>query len=399
MLDIQESEPQMRIWPLSLLLVVAACVGCGTTKFSDTSRTATEQLLISDAMDRAVSQIDLRALAGKTVYLDDAPLKGVVDATYLVSTLRQHILASGCILKEKREEADYILEVRAGAVGTDRHDVLFGVPATNIPNVVAVPGLPNTIPELPLAKKTDQQAVAKIAVFAYNRQTGRPVWQSGIVPGESQAKDLWVFGAGPFQRGSIYEGTNFAGGKLDIPLIDFSKKQGEDRISVADEAYFVEPEERSEPQVAQQPGNQVSQAEPKSQTDEAKPATAGEKPPVVQTGHAALGQTTVAAQPAGTPTAIAPDDSPALISGGSDAAASSNQPIVVPLVNTPPVASAPPVTGGRPLPQTDVLPPTDLSTTPAYNGRSLVLPLPPITPAPEDGRDASILGRLLQFRP
>ena len=44
---------------------VALLAGCGTTKWSDSPRTATEQLLISDAVDRAISEIDFSALANK----------------------------------------------------------------------------------------------------------------------------------------------------------------------------------------------------------------------------------------------------------------------------------------------------------------------------------------------
>jgi hypothetical protein len=231
---------------LSVVLLIAIMLsGCGTTRWSDTQRTATEQLLISDAIDRVVSQIDSDAVAGKTVYLDATPIKQMTDSAYLTSTLRQHLLAAGCILKEKREEADYVVEVRAGAVGTDRHDLLFGVPATKIPLALPVPGLPSALPELPLVTKTEQRAVAKIAVFAYNRHTGRPVWQSGVIPVESKIRDLWVFGAGPFQRSTIYQGTMFANQRVQLPLAGLSKKgkQGKPNVaSVAQEAYFTEPE-------------------------------------------------------------------------------------------------------------------------------------------------------------
>ncbi len=235
--------------PRSLLAVLVVCcaasAGCGTAKWSDTSRTATEQLLISDSMDRAVARLDFRAVAGKKVYMDSAPLGGVTDSAYLISLLRQHMLAEGCLMMEDRKEADYVVEVRAGAVGTDRREVVFGVPATNVPEVVPVQGVPSSIPEMTLAKKTEQRAVTKLAVFAYNRHTGRPVWQSGVVPVESKAKDIWLFGAGPFQRGTIYEGTNFAGDKIAIPLIAPGEQDGGrvGEVSVADEAYFVEPEE------------------------------------------------------------------------------------------------------------------------------------------------------------
>jgi hypothetical protein len=86
--------------------------------------------------------------------------------------------------------------------------------------------------------------VAKLALFVYNRRTWRPLWQSGAVPEESKAKALWVFGAGPFQRGSIYRGTKFAGDHVSIPLIDPAHKEEKSGISVADEAFFVEPADR-----------------------------------------------------------------------------------------------------------------------------------------------------------
>ena len=286
---------------LAVLLLCGTWAGCGTTKWTDTRRTATEQLLISDAMDRAVSRLDFRALAGKKVCLDDAPLKGVTDAAYLSSSLRQHLLASGCILKDKAPEADYLVEARAGAVGTDHHEVLFGVPAVNIPAVIPISGMPSSIPEIPLAKKTEQRAVAKIALFAYDRETGRPVWQSGVVPVESKAKDLWILGAGPFQRGTIYDGINFAGDRLKIPLVDLGKKHTDeaDSVSVAQEAYFVEPPE--EPIAhAERPAAKEVSSSPASTPTPDKPAQPSSE--VIPAKHAAP----AAAPPSETPSAKAP---------------------------------------------------------------------------------------------
>ena len=202
------------------LLPLLIVVGCGTTRWSDTRRTATEQLLISDAVDRAVNQVDLSVLAGKTVYFDDEALEDAVDQGYVVGSLRQHLLAHGCYLKERRSEAEYVVEARTGAVGTDRHDLLYGMPATNLPGLfpLAVPFVPPSIPELPFAKRTDQMGVVKLAVFAYHRETGMPVWQSGVITESSRAKDIWVMGAGPFQKGTIYDGTAFAGQQIKNPL-------------------------------------------------------------------------------------------------------------------------------------------------------------------------------------
>jgi hypothetical protein len=128
-------------WPLLVLLAV---VGCGTTRITDTQRTATEQLLVSNAVDQTVSQMDFRHLSGKMVYFDPQYLDGTVDRGYVVSSLRQHLLACGCVLQEDRNKATYVVEARSGGVGTDRHAVMIGVPQMNVPTLV--PGQPSSIP-------------------------------------------------------------------------------------------------------------------------------------------------------------------------------------------------------------------------------------------------------------
>ncbi len=223
------------------LAAAALCLlasGCGTTRWSDTPRTATEQLLVSDAVDRSVSEIDFVALAGQDVFLDAKYIAGMVDEKYLTSTLRQHMLASGCVIKDKVDDASFVVEVRAGTVGTNRNDLLFGFPATSLPTGGGLfPIAPTTIPEIPLIKKTAQQGVCKLAVFAYDRTTGHPVWQSGVRQVASKAKDTWFFGAGPFQQGTIYDGTKFAGEKFAVPLASKSKEPP-DKVWVTHEIVF-----------------------------------------------------------------------------------------------------------------------------------------------------------------
>ncbi len=224
-------------------LASLAITGCGTTRSTDTNRTATEQLLVSDAIDRAVQSVDVKVLSGQSVFLDDSRLGEVVDRHYLISTLRQHLLANGCQLRDQRDKADFIVEARAGAVGTDRNDLLFGVPSTNVPQIMPVQPVPAAvIPEIPIAKRRDQKAIAKLAVFAYHRETGTPVWQSGLVHQESSANDVWILGAGPFQRGSIYDGTAFAGKKLGNDEVrDGAMPRRLPAVDLAHESTFTPP--------------------------------------------------------------------------------------------------------------------------------------------------------------
>lgn len=198
---------------LPVILAAAACAGCGKAMWSDSKRTATQQLLVSDAIERTVMKLDLQPLAGRKVFLETTVLSDVEDSAYLSATIQHQMLASGCILAEKREDAEIVLQARAGALGTDRSEVLLGLPATQVEFV----GNGTSLPEIALAKRTDQRAVARVSLFAYWRDTGLPVWQSGSEHVASDSRSRWFFGAGPFQTGPIHDHTEFAGSRLVKP--------------------------------------------------------------------------------------------------------------------------------------------------------------------------------------
>jgi hypothetical protein len=200
------------------LLAAGLLAGCGTTRSTDTTRAATEQMLVSNAIDQCVNRMDFRVLTGQKVFFDQQYLDGVVDKGYLISSLRQHLLACGCLIMEDRKLATFVVEARAGSVGTDRHQLLIGVPQMTMP--VTVPGAPSAIPEIPLAKRTDQNGVAKVAVYAYNRLTGERVWQSGTMEAKANSKDVWVLGTGPFQKGTIKNGATTSVGDF-LPINPF----------------------------------------------------------------------------------------------------------------------------------------------------------------------------------
>ena len=110
---------------------VCLLVGCGTT----TRRIGTEQLLVSDAVDDAVSQIDFGMLSGQSVYLDSRYVASLrtnnfVDSNYVISALRQKLTAAGAQIQDDRENASIIVEPRVGALGTDEHEINYGLPKT-----------------------------------------------------------------------------------------------------------------------------------------------------------------------------------------------------------------------------------------------------------------------------
>lgn len=207
-----------RIKRATAVLLALALIGCGTT----VQRVGTEQLLLSEAVDSAISEIDFTALRDRKVYVDRTFLQtmqtnNVVDANYVVSGLRQQLLGAGCLLQDSRDDADVIVEPRVGSLGGDRHDVVYGIPSASgvsaAASALAQLPLPS-IPELSVGRMDSNSAVAKIAVFAYDRVSRQPIWQSGNSRARSTARSTWVMGIGPFQRGSVYRGTIFAGEKL-----------------------------------------------------------------------------------------------------------------------------------------------------------------------------------------
>jgi hypothetical protein len=188
--------------------------------------------------------------------------------------------AAGCLLEDSRENADFVVEARIGALGTDGHEVTYGIPAnaglaeaaTLVPSAPPIP----LIPEISVAKKEDLMGAAKVALFAYHRESRQPVWQSGVAIATNNAKDAWIFGAGPFQFGTIYEGTQFAGSRLQFPLLGKKKPPPEeqrDLVSYHDEVDFGTLERLQQPPAPLMPEEMDAELEALSQLPPLFPLT------------------------------------------------------------------------------------------------------------------------------
>jgi len=196
--------------------IVFVALGCGTTA----QRAAMEQLLVSDAVDQAVGQIDFSPLQGRDVFLDPEYVRtvrplGFVNSDYVLSTLRHQIVASGCFLKDRREDAEIIIEPRVGSLGTDDYNIVYGLPrseASAIAGAAMNTGISfPAVPEIAVGKSEYRQGFAKLTVFAYRADDRAVVWQSGVAKSTATSRDTWVMGAGPFQKGTIYRDKKLGG--------------------------------------------------------------------------------------------------------------------------------------------------------------------------------------------
>lgn len=201
--------------PWTILAALAALVsapswGCGTVKTTGTARTGTEQLLLTNAWDTALQKVDFRPLTGVPVFLDTSNVTAV-DQGWVVSSLRQAMLMQGVLLRAKAEQAQWIVEARVGAYGTNEDSWLLGIPQVTVPPTLT--GMPTgTIPKIPIAERNRQQGVAKLALFAYDRASGQLVWNSGTMQATANVKDVTIGGVGPIR--SDPNGTEFMGARV-----------------------------------------------------------------------------------------------------------------------------------------------------------------------------------------
>lgn len=181
--------------------------GCGINK----SRLATEQIVVTDAVDKTVASIDFSPLSGRKVFFDTQYVDGVNmgangNVKYVISSLRQQMLAYDLRLQEKQETAEYIVEARVGVLANDGYELTYGIPggaaAVSASALLAAPMPVPAMPELSLGRRNHQVGTAKIGLFAYDRTTREPVWQAGVRKGASEARDTWFLGLGPYHRRS-----------------------------------------------------------------------------------------------------------------------------------------------------------------------------------------------------
>ena len=204
-----------RLACLTLLLSVFTVVGgCASMKQSDTARTGVEQLLVSSAIDRSLDKVDLRPIAGAKVYIEEKYLD-CVDKSYLVVALHQRLLNHDCTLVDKAADAQVVLEVGSGGIGTDRQELFVGIPKMTAP----IPMMPVAIPEVTFLNRNKANGTAKIVLVAYDVTTKQPVINTGSKLARSDHKSWNFLGTGHIVSGSVPDDLKKATGESESIMI------------------------------------------------------------------------------------------------------------------------------------------------------------------------------------
>jgi len=175
----------------ALLLSSLLLAGCAAERATSPARTATEELLISSAADRAAEKVAEQIPAGLKILLTTTSVASI-DERYATAAIRDRFMRRGVILVEDKASADMVIEVRTGALSTDERSVSVGTPQIQLP---AVPGVASTgipVPSLSVFKRNQTKATAKFEAIGYDPKTGQLVVATEPQYGHSEKVDWTI---------------------------------------------------------------------------------------------------------------------------------------------------------------------------------------------------------------
>ena len=175
--------------------LVAASVGCTNTSTSNTARTAKEQMLLSNAVDQSLDKVDFTPLYGQRVFVEEKYLE-CVDKNYVVGSLRHRVMRAGGALAGTADDADVIMEVRSGGVGTDSSELYMGVPQLPLPAGMQTP-------EIRIGERKSQYGYSKLGLVLFDAKTKTVLGDGGMSMAQSEDSNWSVMGMGPWQNGTL----------------------------------------------------------------------------------------------------------------------------------------------------------------------------------------------------
>lgn len=166
--------------------VVSLTLGCASTVPPPGGRlTASQQLLTTEAIDRALAQLDWPDFHGRAVFVDIGATAAPDERHYLESAVTAAVAARGAKITPDLKAADFAVIVLGKALGVDQRDTFFGIPA------IQSALLPVGLPEIAFYKASEQKGVAKVETVVADRKR-REVRRSPVVESQTWVRDKRV---------------------------------------------------------------------------------------------------------------------------------------------------------------------------------------------------------------
>lgn len=196
--------------------IAVACLAlaaCTSQRETTTSRTATEQLLLSAAAERAAEAVARDVPPGRKTFVLADNFEAT-DGKQAIGAIRAAILARGAALVNDQAQADQIVEIRSGALGIDNSDTIVGMRQSEVPIPLTQGGI--TIPKIALFEKIRQLGIAKFAIAVYDARTGAAIAAPEPKFGYARKNDYTAALVISWKRDDIYEPESAAADTLEL---------------------------------------------------------------------------------------------------------------------------------------------------------------------------------------
>lgn len=179
-------------------LIMVLTGGCSLEQeLSRTPRTAVEQVLLTQAVNQALTNLTVQLPAGVNVELDATGLEsdrsrlrmtnsdlGSLnspnrDILYIRDTVAAELGRRGYLVRARDTESPYLVRVMAESFGTMQGITFFGMPP--VQSVL----IPFALPELTLYKQQNQSGYARIHLDIYDNRTGEFLGSSATLVGRT----------------------------------------------------------------------------------------------------------------------------------------------------------------------------------------------------------------------
>ena len=160
-------------------VVAVYFAGCTDPSITNTGRNAVQEMLLANAVERGLDQMDFRPLADKKVVLDYVYLAPQTYKEYFQACAETCLYTSGATIVNKAEEADYIVRLYVGTLATESTSWNIGTPELPVP--IPDTSLNVAIPELPLFQKMTRSGYGKFSFNVLESKTRKPVKVMGDI--------------------------------------------------------------------------------------------------------------------------------------------------------------------------------------------------------------------------
>lgn len=162
---------------LSAAFVLAGCTIARSPANWIEQRTAIEQLLFSQAVERSLSRMNLPLPPGASMSIDVVAPSPALYLTFVRDAVAKRLGAQGFRVLKDEKDAMYRVRVLAQSLGTEQGKNLIGLPAMQSAL------LPISTPEIALFKDEHSQALVRLLLDVSEAATGRHIlstpWYEG----------------------------------------------------------------------------------------------------------------------------------------------------------------------------------------------------------------------------